>query len=235
MLLRIFDEDLKVKVYGERSRLTSQDTLRNIRLNSLESVKSVIAEDRAPLIILKPLVETQNILQLLDNFENAKSFMIFRDYKDVAHSNLIKFGIGNGIRSLKAIVENAPENWRSEWVPEHVRRIVLAHFSEDMNPFDAAVLFWYVRNSLFFDRHLDESPHVRILKYEHFVKDPLSTMQYMYDFVGQNFPGEKIIKGVSASSVGKGAHLQLSQKVDHVCQALMGRLDDVYESQMKLG
>jgi hypothetical protein len=69
----IFEGDLNAKVYPEVSKLSSEDPRKQLRLNPLPKVKAVLDKDRAPLIILKPLVESQNTLQLLDYFEDSKA------------------------------------------------------------------------------------------------------------------------------------------------------------------
>ncbi len=120
VMQRVFERDLNVKIYGERSRLSS---IEGIRLNPLNTVVEEIQKDKAQFIVLKPLVESQNVLTLLDTFPNSKALWLFRDYKDVANSNLKTFGIKNGIHDIRPIVENQPDNWRSERVSDDVRRV----------------------------------------------------------------------------------------------------------------
>src|SRR5512138_994897 len=73
MLLNVFDRDLNTKCFGEFSKLTWDDSLGEIRLNSLELVKKEFSKVKAPLIVAKPLVESQNILELLDYFPNSSA------------------------------------------------------------------------------------------------------------------------------------------------------------------
>src|SRR5262245_40086875 len=73
LMNEIFERDLNTKVYAEQCKLTSNDVPKRLRLNPLSSVKTVLDQDRAPLVILKPLVESQNIIQLLDYIEGSKA------------------------------------------------------------------------------------------------------------------------------------------------------------------
>ena len=141
LLTNIFDRDLNAKMYPEVSKLTSQDTNRQLRLNPLPSVKSVIENEKAPLIILKPLVESQNILELLEYFEGSCSVWIYRNYKDVAASHIQKWGTRNSINDLKAIVDALPDNWRFEKVNSETRNFVRKYYSDDMDPYDAASIY----------------------------------------------------------------------------------------------
>lgn len=231
LLRRIFELDSTSKGYGEQSKLTSNDVQKKIRLNPLGSVKKVIDNDSAYLIILKPLVETQNSLKLLDYFENSKALWLYRHYKDVALSNLTRFGVENGINNLRPIFDGKPHHWKSENVPENVRKIVLEHFSEAMNPNDAAALFWFVRNSFFFELKFDRNPNVIILKYENFVTNPIRNMKNIYSLIGHNYPGDRIVIGVHSASVGKGKSIELSPEIDLLCKKLLEKLDKVYQTR----
>jgi hypothetical protein len=228
LALRIFERDLNTKIYGEFSKLSSDDLQNKIRLNPLSSMKEVIDRDKVSLVVLKPLVETQNLLKLLNYFQGSKVLWMYRQYKDVAFSNLACFGIRTGIKNLRPIVENESRNWRAENISGNTRRIVLNHFSEDMNPYDAAALFWFVRNNLFFELNLDDNPNVIMCRYVDLVTSPLRIMKGIYEFIGNDFPGEKIITQVHSSSVGKGKSVTLSAPIDLLCMNLLNRLDEVY-------
>ncbi|QTA91882.1 sulfotransferase family protein [Desulfonema magnum] len=229
---RIFDKDLSVKVYKEVSKL-SRNSISGIRLNSLNTVKSMLEKDKAPVIVLKPLVETQNSLNLLDYFPNSGALWMYRNYKDVAASNLRRFGLKNGINNLRPVIEKEPHNWRSEHVSEEVRKIVIRYFAEDMNPYDAAALFWFVRNHFFFELKLDQHPRVMMCRYENFVANPLENMQQIYKFLGHDFPGAQILTEVHPSSVGKGKTIKLSPDIELLCEELLEKLNHAWELRIE--
>lgn len=232
MMQRIFEKDLDAKVYGEFSKLSRHDE-KKIRLNPLDQVEREINKDVAPLVVLKPLVETQNLPELFDHFPTAKAVWMFRHYKDVAASNLTNFGEQNGVDDLRPIVQGAPDNWRSEGVSEEVREVVKEFFSEDMSEIDAASLFWYVRNHLFFDLKLQQNERVMMCRYKDFVFHPTETMEEIYDFAGADFPGERITRNVKTSSVGKGQHVRLNPEIEALCEQMLSRLEEAYLQQEK--
>lgn len=232
LMLRIFEKDLNTKTFGEFSMLSSEDEDK-LRLNPLPLVERDIRTFSPTLIVLKPLVESQNILELLGYFEGSSALWMYRDYRDVALSNLGLFGMRNGIEDLKPIVENERGNWRAERVPKDVRQTILEHFSETMNPYDAAVLFWYARNRLFFELGLDQNPEVLLCKYEELVASPGSVVRSIYSNLNQEYPGPRIHKEIHARSVKRGKGLELSPKVDQVAQALLDRLDKVYQTRQR--
>ena len=116
LMLEIFENDPRTKTFGEFSKLSSQDTKKKIRLNPLNLVEKDLQKERVPFIVLKPLVESQNASELLDYFEGSKVLWMYRDYRDVALSNLDHFSHNNGYNNIKPILQNDPDNWRSEKV-----------------------------------------------------------------------------------------------------------------------
>ena len=224
----IFERDLNTKVYAEQSQLSSHDVPKRLRLNPLSSVKTVIDRDRAPIIILKPLVESQNTLKLLAYFEGSKALWLYRHYQDVAASNVKKWGDKNAIGDLKAIIERRPRDWRYENVSAETRDIVLEHFSEEMNAYDAAALYWFVRNRFIFQLNLDTNPRVRICKYERLITDPVGVMTEIYKFLDHDFPGSKVVSNVHSASINKGKDTKLTPQIDSLCEDLLRKLDQAY-------
>jgi hypothetical protein len=226
LLAEIFERDFdNTVVYHEFSVLSSLDKQYKIRLNPPHVVKKEVDGIRASIVVLKPLVESQNALRLLNYFENSKAVWVYRHYRDVALSNLTQWGIKNGINNLRPIVEGQAQNWRSENVSEDTKRIVLKYFSEDMNPYDAAALFWLVRNNLFFELNLDKHPAVMMCQYDALVADPVNTMAAIYDFVGHVYPSEKIPLEIYTTSKGKGGEIKLSKEIEVLCDQMLERLD----------
>ena len=227
MMQKVFEKDLKSKVYGEFSKLSYWDP-KKIRLNPMDQLKREFGKVSPPLIVLKPLVETQNIDELLDYFPESKALWMFRNYKDVTASNLINFGPKNGINDLRPIVKGDPLNWRSEGASEQVRKVVSKYFSEDMKETDAAALFWYARNSLFFDLDMQNKPEIMMCRYDDLVKNPAEMVPEIYDFIDSPFPGGEIVKDINANSIGKGKDIKLNPEIEALCQGLQQRLDEVY-------
>jgi hypothetical protein len=224
LLTRIFHRDWNAKVYFEDSNLSVHTGEEKLRLKPLPVVKQLIERQRFPLIVLKPLVEAQNAVKLLDHFPNSRALWMYRHYKDVADSNLRRFGQMNGIMDLRYLAQNQIENWRVEHVPDRVKQVVLSYFSETMNPYDAAALFWYVRNSLFFDLGLDENPKVMAADYDQLINQPRQTIMRMYDFVRMPYAGDHILNMIHNSSVRKGQQVILSANIESLCEQMWIRM-----------
>ncbi len=226
----VFERDLNVKVYRESSELSSLDTVEKVRLNPLPSVRQQIDRHRLPLVVFKPLVESQRAHELMAAFPGARVLWAYRHYQDVAASNLKAFGMDNGKRDLQPFLTNDPDNWRSQNSSAGTRETIRRFYSDDMNPFDAAALFWWARMQLYFEQRLDENPNVLLSRYEDLVTDPARTMQRTYAFLNRPYPGDHIVKDVNAQSVGKGRVSRLSPEVDALCAAMLDRLDRLNEA-----
>lgn len=226
----VFERDLNVKVYRESSELSSLDTVEKVRLNPLPSVRQQIDRHRLPLVVFKPLVESQRAHELMAAFPGARVLWAYRHYQDVAASNLKAFGMDNGKHDLQPFLNGDTDNWRSQNSSAETRETIRRFYSDGMNPFDAAALFWWARMQLYFEQRLDENSNVLLSRYEDLVTDPARTMQRTYAFLGRPYPGDHIVKDVNAQSVGKGRVSKLSPEVDALCAAMLDRLDRLNEA-----
>jgi hypothetical protein len=228
LMIRIFERDWDAWVFHESSRLSSDDTEHRMRLNELAKVKAVLAAAKYPLLVAKPLVESHQARRLLDYFPHARVLWLYRHYHDVVASDLSRFGRDNGIRNLRPIVENDRTNWRAQNVDADTRAMIQMHFRDDMNPHDAAALFWFCRNMHYLEGRLEDesvSDRVMLLRYEELVQNPEHVIRRVYEFVGRPFPGPGAVGQVHDRSVAKGHGIPLSPEIAAMCESLLDRLD----------
>jgi hypothetical protein len=233
LMSRLFDGDRDCRVFGEFSALSAVGK-DGIRLNPLPDVAAVVSRVPAPLVVMKPLVETQRVRTLLNYFPNAKGLFMYRRYADVASSDLKKFGERNAIDNIRPIALGDTHNWRSAGASAAVRAKIAHFFSDDMNPNDAAALFWFARNQLYYDLELASHSEVMLCRYEHLATDPSAVLQRVYEFVGVACPDLTHTRQVYSSSVSKGKSLELLPEVRELCEQLQARLDAQYELQSKM-
>ena len=229
----IFERDYNTKIYRESSALSSQDEVERLRLNPLPEIRETIARQDVPIVVMKPLVESQRARELLEALPGSKVLWLYRHYQDVASSNLKAFGMDNGINDIRPIAAGDESNWRAQNATEETRAIIRRHFAEDMNPYDAAALFWYARNRLFFDQGLDRDPgRAMLCRYEDLAVDPARMMKRVYAFIGTPYPGNEIVQDVHPQSVGKGKKIAISPEVEQLCNDLWERLETHYEERL---
>ena len=243
ILVDTLDKDGRVKTFGEFSGVNRPAAGRrpwsvrsqsrySIRLKPLGEVAAKIERSPHPLVVLKPLVESQKAPSILREIDRAVCVWVFRHYRDVARSNVKLFSPEVARYNLEPIVREQSDSWRAELVPEDVRELVVRHYSPDMNPFDGAALFWYARNRLFFDLGLTREERVMLLKYEDLAADPELSLRRLYRHAGIAFPGPRIAEGIHPSSIGLGRELELSPEIERACEELWSELNVAYESRL---
>ena len=232
-MTRLFEADLNCRVFGEFSALSDADKVAGIRLNPLPDVAAIISRVPAPLVVAKPLVETQNVLTLLNYFPGSKGLFMYRRCADVARSDLVKFGARNAIENIRPIAEGTRHNWRAAGASSTVRELVTRFYSERMNPNDAAALFWFARNRLYFELNLAAHPAVFLCRYEHLVQEPAQLVRSIYDFLALPCPDLSHTAEVHSASLQKGKDLDISADIRNECERLQARLDSHYELQAR--
>jgi len=232
---RLLDVDPGAKVYPEHSALSWKDRRDGLRLAPPECIAERIARSRFPLVVLKPLVESQNALALLEQLPRARGLWMFRQWRDVARSNLQRFGKGKGIANLRSVFERRPNDWRSEGVSTPVHEVVSEHFSDSMNPYDAAALFWWARNALYFELGLDADRRVRTCRYEELVTDSTRILGRLYHWLGRPLPASTSLPTVSTASIGSGSTIEFSPVVSVLCDELLGRIVEAHEKGSACG
>lgn len=230
LMNRIFTRDLNISVYRESSKLSSKDpNSKKLRLNSYEEIDREFKKNRAKYIVLKPVVETQNTFELLNYFPNSKALWMYRNYQDFVQSNMKRFIPDSGKNALRAILEKERTNWRSEKVSDYVHSTILKYYKPEISRYDAAALFWFARNQLFYDLALDTHPNVFMCRYEDLVRYPQKMVREIYMFMDAKYPQKnKFLEEINARSVGKGDKIQLSSDVKELCEELLTKMNDTY-------
>ena len=160
-------------------------------ISSLSDIDKVATRQHAPIMVVKPLVESQRSIEILDYFPKSFGIWMVRHYKDVANSSFRKFGVEATRRNLESVLNNDYTHWMAEGASDRVRETVNRFYSDDMPPLDGKALIWYVRNSLYFEHDLENHPRVRLLHYNDIVSRPSEVMQSIYAFIDVNYPSEE--------------------------------------------
>lgn len=194
-----------------------------VRLNALTDVERVLAATPEPVRVVKPLVESQRATELLARFPGSCGYWLYRDVREVASSMLAKWGPPAGAPHLWQVIdESDPGNWRSQNVPPSVRATLRELYRPDMASADAAALFWWARNELYFAQGLERDPRVLLLD---FVR-----MCTVRDYVDraldhQRVPHPPAAGHFRAEFSGKSSGLALDPRVEALCRDLRARLD----------
>lgn len=213
MMLRGFDAAPEVEVRGENDRTVFD----RFRLRGREVLMRTVMASRHRFVLVKPLCDSQYVDELLDlpGLAPGRAVWLWRDAYDRARSEVSKFGDSN-LAALRAISAGTDEGlWQSERLGARAREVVRSFDLEAMSPDTAAVLFWAVRNTLFFDLALDGRDDVLLLSYDDLVRDPQAVMQRLCRFLGFPFRPE-----LSAHIDARTSHGRRTLAIDPAVDAL---------------
>ncbi|HBJ36522.1 MAG TPA: hypothetical protein DDZ51_17570 [Planctomycetaceae bacterium] len=230
LLLNVFDADTQCYAYPEWSELCVEgDMRRTLRWRPLDELKQMVARNPAPLVVMKPIVESQRANEILDVFPDAHAIWMFRHFSDVARSNVLQFNAR--LNDLGPLVRNDPSDWRSSHASDEVRSFIRQFYEDDLTDNEAAALFWYARNQLYFDQTLNQHPRIRLLQYENLVAAPRFWLQQVYDFIGAVYPNDGVEQIPHRASVGKGKDCQIRRPITGACQEFFEKLRSLADVQ----
>lgn len=182
MLMRGIDLAPEVEVRNENDRRV----FHRFELRSDDVLTQTIRASRHALVLVKPLCESHRVDQLLDlpGVPPGRAVWVFREPLARARSEVSKFQDAN-LRALRAIAAGEGESiWQGRRLPAESVELVRRFATSSMTPESAAVLFWVVRNQLFFDLGLHQREDVLAVDYDAFVADPEGQMRRLCAFIG---------------------------------------------------
>ena len=222
----LLDRSRQVIVLGETDpKLVQPADADGLRWKSCAEVSAELAKLPFELVVTKPLVESHRAAELLDSLPNSRAIWMFRHYLPVASSNLAKFGTANGHSDLAKLLSGGSGEWRAQCSDE-VRGRIQSIVSKGVSDLDAAALFWWARNQLYFDQQLWQDSRVRLLRYESVVHNPARCLAELKDFLGIDISAGPAQRAIRQSAKQQA---QLEPAVEELCAELFDRFRNVPE------
>ena len=170
-------------------------------------------------VAAKPLVESASATALMDAADAVKAVWMLRHYPEVARSNVSRFGTDNPYRDLQPIRSRDTLDWRYRGATEETWETITAlMMNRRLTPFDAAALFWWTRNQLYFDQRLWEDDRIRILRYERACNQPDEVIRSLSDHIGLTLPLGSIASRVRAQPSPETR--ELDPDIERLCRKL---------------
>jgi Sulfotransferase domain len=214
----LLDRSWRVIILEEHDRrLVRADDPDRILWRPLHEVSNRMAQLPFELIVTKPLVESHRTIEILDSLPKAKAIWMLRHYLAVAKSDVARFGPENGIRNLTRLVARDKSDWRTH-CREEVRDQVAKLISSELSSLDAAAVFWWARNQLYFDQQLWQDNRVRVLRYESLIESPSECIRGVSDFLGLSLPSRAMINAIRRPGRSTG---ELQPAVEDLCTDLL--------------
>jgi hypothetical protein len=104
-------------------------------------------------------------------------------------------------------------------VTEETRETVTALLNRRLTPFDAAALFWWTRNKLYFDQRLWADDRIRVLRYERACDQPDEVIKSLSSHIGLALPPGSIAQRVRARPFRPETG-ELDPDVERLCKKL---------------
>jgi len=199
MLQQTFlDRSWRVLILGEHDRRLVEPGPEETAWQDYSTVLGRIRRLPFEVVAAKPLVESASATELMDAAGTVRAVWMLRRYPEVAQSNVSRFGTDNPYRDLQPIRSRDALDWRYRGVTEETWETVTALSNRKLTPFDAAALFWWTRNQLYFDQRLWKDDRIRILRYERACNQPDEVIRSLSDHIGVTLPLGSIAPRVRA-------------------------------------
>jgi hypothetical protein len=172
------------------------------RIISEDAVRKAIDKTPEPIILFKPLNDSQYVDRLLGMHENAKAIWLYRHYRDVVDSAIKLWG--DAQRTImhevsKGVYTDPGSRAVGERVTPENLEMVKRFTAKGLSPGDGAAVV--SRNSIYFDLGLQTNPRVLLGKCEDLV-GANKRFEAIFKFIGAGY-SPKYTADIHASSVKK--------------------------------
>jgi hypothetical protein len=227
MLGEMIDRSMDTWVYDEHNRRAFRD--HRLRTGDVDRLAH---RSGRPVAVFTSIVDTQWTDRFLDRHPGSKAVWIYRSYPDVARSAIVEWGdrqrwVINGIRTRTF----AELGWRGERLSDQVIGTIDRLHRPDLSAEEGAALFWWIRNSILWDRDLVDDDRVLVVRYEDLVTGPGPCCRRVFDFLGVHFD-ESYVSDATPTSVRDDPLAALSDEIRELCDSMQVRLDEAYADSL---
>ncbi len=229
MLVRGLESAPELQVHNESDRRA----FRRFRLRPDHELAAVVTASRHRYVLFKPLCDSHRVGELLDHLPvlvPGRAIWAYRNVDGRARSGLAKFGDAN-LRVLREIAGGGGAlRWQAQRLSGESLELLASFDYARMTPADAAALFWYVRNRLFFELGLDRRADVILSSYDAMVAAPEAGMRRLCAFLGVTWRPSLVAQVAPRSGRGQPP-LEVDPRIRARCDELTARLDATAAAQ----
>jgi len=221
MLVRGLERSPAFEVRNENDRSAFDRFL----LRDDRTIRGIVEGSQHAFVLFKPLCDSHRVADLLDKLGTPSAGRAIWAYRAVdgrARSAVGKFG-PEGLRALKEVAGGKLDVWQAGGLSDERLAELRGFDLGSMTPETAAALFWYLRNSLYFDLGLVDREDVLLASYERFVADPQRSMGVICGFLGSSYD-DRLVGHVDARSAAVD-HVEIDPAVRERCEDLHARLE----------
>ncbi len=219
MLLDVFEHDLRVDVLGENDPRIAHD---HMLVHS--RVAPAISASRAKVIVMKPILDSFSVCELLQDHPTARVIWAFRLFEPVVASALKKFGTSVADELREVVVNNSGDGWLRRGIPDSTLRQLRRLDNSNFGPNDWMALVWWSVNLTLLSHGLIDSERLLLVKYEDLVRDPDDWMRKIYGFI--DLPYRRgATEWIISNSATKQIRVEITREVRQLCEELVANID----------
>jgi hypothetical protein len=226
MLKDCLDKSLEMEIYGEKSK-----AMQDFRIKDDTEISKMIRNSRARIIGFKPLTDSHRAHELLAVAPDSLAIWMYRKPADRANSAVSRFGTTNLDVLTDIAAGKQLDSWQALGLSEKNLALLRTFDYARMTPHSAAGLFWYIRNSLYFEQNLEACDRVLPLAYEDLVGDARRIMRGLCRFLDCTF-SDAMVKGIHEQSVGR-SESRLSPEIASLCNPVYQRLYEIQQRKWR--
>jgi len=223
MVLRGLERLPEFEVHNENDRRA----FHRFHLRQDAAVAAIVAASRHRFVLFKPLCDSHRVDQLLDGLgagAPGRAVWVYREVDGRARSAVAKFGDANR-RVLAQIARGeAGDRWQAQRLSVASLELIARFDYHAMSPESAAALFWFVRNSLYFDLGLHARDDVFLSSYDSCVADPQGATKELCRFLGVRWD-PALTEAIGPRSTPHQHRLEIDPEIRRYCDDLQSRLD----------
>jgi hypothetical protein len=229
MLVRGLERAPEFEVHNENDNAAFE----RFRLKADPVIRDLVMRSGHRYVLFKPLAESHRTAELLDRMGTptpGRAIWAYRGVDGRVRSALAKFG-PNNLEVLREIAAGrGRDRWQAQGLTDEHRRLIGSFDYSRMSPESAAALFWYIRNSLYFEAGLDQRDDVALASYDRFVADPERMMRPLASFLGFPYSND-LVAHVDARASGRPP-LDIDPDIRRLTDELQTRLDAALDEQI---
>lgn len=220
MLLNVLGRSPDCRVYHENN----DRAFEVFRLKDDSVVRELLAEGPEPVVVFKPLMDSQHTDRLMSLDPEARAIWAYRHYADVARSAVKLWGedpknVVCGVAEGR--IESGGQVAMSEKLTDEARRMFDQFADSSISDLEGSLLFWYAKNTLLFNLQCQD--RLLMVPYEELVRDPISGFRRVFRFADCRFR-RRFVHDVHSRSVNTVPLNGANRELLDYCEELLQRL-----------
>lgn len=222
IVIRLLNHFTQIDAHGE----TSKYFMSNYEID-LERFGQYLKDNKFKHIALKPILNSFKGKDFLSLYPNSKIIWMVRNYEDVIHSALKKFGDRVALSLKEYVLHDEGNGWLAKSLPDREKKIIKEMNTEKFLIEDWMALVWWSVNHYMIAEELYKDEKFLLVRYEDLLSNPEKTLDRILSHC--EIKNKSLSKYINNSSPKKAKGLKLNSQVMSMCENLKNKILEVNE------